>query len=224
MKKRLGYFMALVAVPVVVVGGWFLFPDRAYAWIAMCAILCLTVPFFLVFERKNANAHRLTLLGVMIALAVISRVIFSVVPHFKPITAMIVIAGICLGGANGFLTGALSALLSGFFVGIGVWTPYQMFAWGAIGLLAGVLAPLLKRSLVALSAYGVLSGVFFSLFMDVYTVLNQENTFRLSRYLFYVAQALPMTVIYAVSNVIFLLLLARPIGRKVTRLLEKYGI
>lgn len=224
MKKRLGHLMALVAVPSVVVGGWFLFPDRAYAWIAMCAILCLTVPFFLVFEKKPINAHRLTLLGVMIALAVISRVIFSVVPHFKPITAMIVVAGICLGAESGFLTGSLSALLSGFFVGIGVWTPYQMFAWGAIGLFAGFLAPRLKKSLLALSVYGALSGVFFSLFMDVYTVLNQENTFRLSRYLFYVVQALPMTVIYAVSNVLFLFLLARPIGRKIDRLRTKYGI
>lgn len=224
MKKLFGYFSAAVLTPCILIAGWFLFPERSYAWIAMCAILLLTIPFFLFFEKKRRNVYRLALLGVMIALSVLSRVVFSAIPHFKPITAIIVIAGIYLGAENGFLTGALSALLSGFASGIGVWTPYQMLAWGISGLAAGLLAPWLKKSRLWLSVYGVLSGVFFSMFMDLYTVLNQENAFRLSRYLFYVVQALPITFTYAVSNVLFLLLLSRPIGRKIERLRTKYGI
>ena len=46
----------------------------------------------------------------------------------------------------------------------------------------------------------------------------------LSRYLAAAAAALPVTAVYAGSNVIFLLVLAKPIGEKIRRVIEKYGV
>jgi energy-coupling factor transport system substrate-specific component len=60
--------------------------------------------------------------------------------------------------------------------------------------------------------------------MDVWTTLSSDGGFVFSRYLFHAATSLPMTASYAVSNVIFLLLLAPPLLQKTERLRVKYGV
>ena len=55
-------------------------------------------------------------------------------------SAIAIIAGVAFGRRSGFMVGALAALASNFFFGQGPWTPWQMYAWGLVGYLAGVLA------------------------------------------------------------------------------------
>lgn len=128
-----------------------------------------------------------------------------------------------MGAESGFVCGALSAFISNFIFMQGPWTPFQMFIWGAIGFVSGLAAPLLKKSKISLVIGGVAAGIVFSMFMDIWTALWWDNTFSLSRYTAAVITALPVTVVYAVSNVIFLLLLTGPIGRKLERVRKKYG-
>ena len=118
----------------------------------------------------------------------------------------------------------MTALISNFYFGQGPWTPYQMLAWGLVGLFAGLLAPLLRRNLIITCVYGALAGVIFSLIMDINTAMWYTNVFDFGVYATKIASSLPFTITYAVSNVIFLLLLAKPIGKKIERLKIKYGI
>ena len=60
-------------------------------------------------------------------------------PQFKPVLALTIIAGVAFGGEVGFLVGAMTMLTSNMIFGQGPWTPWQMFAMGIIGFLAGVL-------------------------------------------------------------------------------------
>ena len=71
---------------------------------------------------------------------------------------------------------------------------------------------------------GIISGVLYSLLMDVWTALFLDGSLQMSRYLTAVSLAAPVTLVYAVSNVLFLLLLAGPIGKKLERVIRKYGI
>ena len=48
--------------------------------------------------------------------------------------ALVMIMGVCSGPPAGFMTGALSALVSNMLLGQGPWTVWQMLAWGLIGL------------------------------------------------------------------------------------------
>ena len=99
-----------------------------------------------------------------------------------------------------------------------------MLAWGLIGFSAGVLAGPMRKSRAALCVFGAAAGVMFSLLMDIWTVLWADGTFNLARYAAAVVSALPVTTEYAVSNVIFLLILANPIGEKLERMKKKYGL
>ena len=128
------------------------------------------------------------------------------------------------GSEAGFLTGALSAVISNFYFGQGPWTPFQMFSWGILGFIAGLLAAPLKKSRIALTLYAVLSGVLYSFLMDIWTVLWADGAFNISRYLAAILSAAPFTAIYAVSNTVFLWLFARPIGKILDRLKTKYAL
>ena len=220
----LRWTLALVLMPLLVIlGGWKL-GNRFYAW-GILGMVILTLGLFLTgFEKKTVGSRRLVIAAVMTALSVLGRIIFAPIPGFKPITAIVVITAIWIGGETGFLVGAFSALISNFFSGQGPWTPFQMFAWGMIGLIAGLLARPLQKSRVALAAYGVFAGVAYSLFMDIWTVLWYNGGINWQLYTAAVVTALPYMLSYAVSNVIFLLLLGRPFGEKLARVRLKYGV
>ncbi len=222
-KKILCAVILFLLVPLCILLGTVISAGRGYVWISICVSLLSCVPFFLAFEKKSGTG-RMLVISVMIALSVLGRFAFSALPHFKPVTAIVVIAGMYLGAESGFLCGALSAVLSNIMFGQGPWTPFQMFSWGLIGLLAAVFSASLKKSRLALAVFGIFSGIVFSLLMDGWTVLWAEGTFSASRYLAFVISALPVTAIYAASNVLFLLILAVPMGEKLDRVIKKYGI
>lgn len=224
MKKWLSYLIFCLVIPIVVLGGAWLFRDRQYVWIYLCVAVLSCVPFFIHFEKSENDTRKLVLIAAMIALSVIGRIIFTPIPGFKPVTAMVVITAMYFGSEAGFMTGALSALISNFYFGQGPWTPFQMFSWGIIGLIAGIIARQLRENKVVLVIYGIFSGVLFSFIMDVWTVLSYNNDFSRAAYLAAVASAVQFTVIYAVSNVIFLLLFAKPIGKILERIKVKYDL
>ena len=224
MKKWISYGVLCLLIPAVVLGGALLFPAKQYAWISLCVALLSCLPVFLQFEQKAVSTKRLILIASMTALSVLGRILFTPIPGFKPVTAMVVITAMYFGSEAGFLTGSLSAVISNFWFGQGPWTPFQMFSWGILGMIAGLLAGSLKRSRILLAGYGALSGVLYSVLMDVWTVLWADGFFNLSRYFAALASALPFTAIYAVSNVIFLLLLGKPIGKILERVQTKYGL
>ena len=227
-QRRVKRLMCRLGVGAAVLAGLLLgvtvFHDRAYLWISLWIALVSCLPFFLAFERKQNSTGHIVILAVLTILSVMGRFAFAAVPHFKPVAAIVVITGMYLGPESGFLCGAFSALLSNILFGQGPWTPFQMFAWGIIGFLAGLASGILRRSRVALGIGGALAGVLFSLLMDVWTALFLDGTLKLSRYFAAVAMAAPVTLVYAGSNVLFLLLLAGPIGKKLQRVMQKYGI
>ena len=223
-KKCLSYIILCLLVPAVILCGALLFEEKQYAWISLCVTALSCVPFFLCFEKRETSTKRLVLIAAMVALSVVGRFIFTPLPGFKPVTAVVVITAMYFGSEAGFMTGALSAVISNFYFGQGPWTPFQMFSWGLIGLIAGLLADPLKRSRIVLGIYAVISGIMYSLLMDIWTVLWVDGTFNFTRYLAAVVSAMEFTVIYAVSNLIFLLLFIKPIGKTLERIKTKYGV
>lgn len=223
LRRVLSIAIPFVVIPVLVL--FFAFgPGRKhYALSSLLVTLMSLVLFSCGFEQRKTGTRRMILVAVMTALSVVGRFVFAVIPAFKPITAVVVITAIYIGSEAGFLTGSLSALISNFYFGQGPWTPFQMLSWGLIGLFAGLLSKPLKKSRVMLSLYGIFAGAGYSLIMDVWSVMWYNGAFNPTLYAASLAAALPHTIFYAVSNVIFLNVLARPFGEKLARVKIKYG-
>jgi len=222
--KRLPPLLILIGVPLLVALGVWAFADRQYLLVSFAVAILSCGAFFFSFEKRKNPARELTVLAAMIAFSAAGRWLFFFLPLFKPVTAIVIITALFCGKEAGFLVGSLSALVSNMLFMQGPWTPFQMLAWGLIGFAAGALAKPLLRHRIWLYIFGALAGIFFSLFLDIWTALWLDGTFLLSRYAAAVAVALPVTAEYVVSNVIFLALLTSPIMKIFERLKQKYGV
>lgn len=189
----------------------------------MLLMILSVIPFYFRYEHRKPKAREVVVLSIMIALIVSSRVLFTLTPSFKPTCAMIIICAFVFGKECGFLCGSLSAVISNIFFGQGPWTPYQMLSLALIGFIAGSFVD--KRIIenkVFLCIFGILSGVFYSMIMDIWGVLSIDPTFLLSRYIAMIISSLPTTIIYCISNVIFLWILTPYMVRKLNRVKIKY--
>jgi len=220
LRTVLRFVIPCFLIPAAAFLGETVFDEKKHLLVSFAVAVLSLILFITGFEKKQTGTRRMVIVAVMIALSVAGRFI----PVFKPITAITVITAIWLGSESGFLVGSFSALLSNFYFGQGPWTAFQMLAWGMIGWIAGLLAEPLKKHRFALILYGVLSGIAYSFIMDIWLVLGYNDTFNWNLYLAALATAVPYTVLYSVSNFIFLWFLAKPFGEKLNRIKIKYGI
>lgn len=197
---------------------------KTMALIVVCVVIAACVAGFVIMEHRKMDVRKIALIAVMTAMSVAGRFVFAALPGFKPVTAVVVLCGMYLGADAGFICGALSALISNCYFGQGPWTPFQMLVWGIIGLVAGLSGKQLQKSRIALMIYAVAAGIAFSFLMDIYTVIWAVGGWSWAYYAAAIVSAVPYTVIYAVSNVIFLAVLSQAVGKKLARVVNKYHI
>lgn len=223
-KKKNSIWFLLAGSTLLLVLGSVAFQEKRYAWISfgIAVLSCLVILYG--FDRRHTHIRRMVLISVMTALSVAGRFLFAAVPAFKPMTAVIVMTGMYFGAEAGFLCGAFTAVISNFYFGQGPWTPFQMVSFGVIGMLAGICHKPLKRSRIALVFYAIFAGALYSVIMDVWTVLWSQASFEPKLYAAALFAAAPFTALYSISNVIFLLLMRRPLGMRLERVITKYHV
>jgi len=225
LRTAISAIIFFILMPFVIYLGVTVMGDRKYYLVSIIIVLLACVPFFVSFERRRPQPREILTIAVMAAISVAGRCLFVVTPGIKPVTAITAITGFSLGAEAGFLTGATTALVSNFFFGQGPWTPFQMFTWGMIGFIAGLLGKTgMMHRKIPLALFGIFAGIFFSFGMDIWGAISSTGMFNKEAYIAALGTAMPFTIMYAVSNVIFLLLLAKPIGQKLERLKQKYGL
>ena len=118
-KTILTILAALVLAPLTAVAGMAV-PGNGYYLSGTLIVLYAIVPFFVSFEGRRPTAREIAVVAVLTALAVAARAAFIWVPHFKPMAAVIMIAGLAAGnrgvraycGARGSHSGYVHVLLS----------------------------------------------------------------------------------------------------------------
>ncbi len=200
---------------------------------------CTAVAVFLYgFEAGRPALRQIMPTATLGALAAAGRILFAPIPDFKPVSAICIIAGAVLGKHSGFMVGALAALCSNFFFGQGPWTPWQMYAWGLVGYLAGVLAqtgafeldenPAKPHALtlgrVVLLCYGFLSGLFYGFILNSWYIVAFLVPVTWQGALAAYLAGLPLDLIHSVATVIFLSVLYLPWKKKLDRIKQKFAL
>jgi energy-coupling factor transport system substrate-specific component len=126
------------------------------------------------YERTRPDARVVALVGTLAAFAALGRIAFAAVPNVKPTTVIVLISGYALGGAPGYVVGAVAALTSNFFFGQGPWTPWQMAGWGLTGIVGALLARLTRGNVgrLPLACVCFVLGFAFTALQDFSTWLN----------------------------------------------------
>jgi energy-coupling factor transport system substrate-specific component len=178
---------------------------------------------WLAYERSRPSARTIALVGTLAALAALGRDAFAALPDVKPITAMTFVAGYALGPLPGFTVGAIGMLASNVLLGEGSYTPWQMAAWGIVGLAGAGLGRLSGRTVgrLGLALACASSAAVAKEIMNVYQwTLGASHT--LPAFLLVAGNGLAFDVTDVVSSFLFGLAfapeLARLLGRMRARL------
>lgn len=219
--------LILMMIPLTLFVGAYYFSGRQYYLIALLILIEVMLPFFMVFEGRKPKARELVIIAVLCAMGVAGRAVFFMLPQFKPVTALTIIAGVAFGGETGFLVGAMTMLASNVMFSQGPWTPWQMFCMGIIGFLAGVLfrKGLLRRGRTSLCIFGALCCILiYGGIMNPASALmwTQEIDFKILAT--YYITGFPMDLVHAASTCIFLWFAAEPMLEKLDRIKVKYGL
>jgi energy-coupling factor transport system substrate-specific component len=114
-------------------------------------------------ELRLQTAKELALVATLGGMAAASRELFHPLPDVLPTTALVIACGAALGPGAGASVGALTALVSNFALGQGLWTPWQMLGWALCGAAGGLLRPLVRHRLGFAAAGAVLAFGFGAL-------------------------------------------------------------
>ncbi|WP_243129582.1 ECF transporter S component [Clostridium sp. HBUAS56017] len=167
------------------------------------------------------------MIAVLVAIAVVGRMAFFMIPQFKPVMAIVIVAGVCFGREAGFLTGALSAFVSNFFFGQGPWTPWQMFAFGLVGFLAGLIfseSKLKEKRWLLCLFGGVTTLIIYGGLINLSTLFITMQKVTLEAVLAVYVSGFYFDLVHSASTVIFLALIYKPMLGKMERIKMKYGI
>ena len=226
-RTKLSLLLILLAIPLTLFLGAYYLGERKYYFISLLILLETMLPFALVFEGRSPQARELVIIAVLCGLGVAGRAAFFMLPQFKPVTAIVIIAGVAFGGETGFLVGALTMLVSNMLFSQGPWTPWQMVAMGIIGFLAGVLfrKGWLRRGRLPLSVFGALAAVIiYGGIMNPASALMWQSVINWQILLAYYATGFPFDLVHAIATFIFLWLLSEPLLEKLDRIKVKYGL
>jgi len=226
-RRLIASLLILIVIPATILAGIIVFDDRKYYFISLLIVLYTLIPFALVFEQRKPQARELIVIAVMSSIAVAGRSAFFMLPQFKPVLAIVIIAGVSLGAEAGFLVGATTGFVSNFFFGQGPWTPWQMFCFGIIGYLAGLIFKKgrLKRTASLLSLFGGLSAILiYGGIMNLSSVTIFTASFTKEALIAAYVSGFWFDLVHAIATVVFLLLLARPMLAKLERIKSKYGM
>jgi len=202
-----------------------IFNYQAYLFVSFLIIACMMLPFFTRFEVKQIQGREIVILAMLAAIAAVSRVPFAGLPSVQPTSFVIIMTGVVFGAESGFIVGAVAAIASNIFLGQGPWTPWQMYAWGMMGLSAGLLRhSWFLTSTWGKSVFGFVWGYLFGWFMNLWIVVSNIENLTWEWFLTLYASSIYFDLAHGLANVFFLILFSNSWIKIMNRLQRKYGL
>lgn len=174
------------------------------------------------FERRKVVVEKIVLVAMLSALSSAGRVVFAGIPSVQASSFMIMMAGLCFGKEVGLMTGIITAVASNLVLGMGPWMPWQMFLWGLMGFLTGLMRRSLKDQRWAFISYGFMWGLVFGWGMNLWHITGYMTDISMEIYILANIFSLPLDIAHGVSNVILILFAKEPLLRIFGRIAVKY--
>lgn len=229
------YVIVFAAVYTIMLGISKTYADQRYFLVSVLILVLSMAGLAFFFEKRKISQKRLVIIAVLTALGVVGRILFYMIPGFKPMGAIAIISGVALDPFSGFLCGSLMAFLSNAFFGQGSWTAFQMFSFGIVGFLAGIVGGLLRKAMkqgsavtrkfiIGIAIYGFLSiFLIYGFIMNFFTSLTAGKALK-ETLMINIISGIPLDIIHGVSTAIFIFILGKPLIRRIYRIKYKYEI
>jgi energy-coupling factor transport system substrate-specific component len=185
---------------------------------AFSIVALVLVAGWISYERSRPSARMIAVVATLAAVAALGRDAFVALPDVKPITTMTLVVGYALGPLPGFAVGALGMLTSNIVLGQGPYTPWQMAAWGLVGLVGAGVGALTGRRLgrVGLAVACAFAAAGAKEIMNLYTwTVGASHT--PAAFVADAGSALPFDVTDVISSAAFALAFGPELARLLAR-------
>lgn len=214
MNRRSISFLILA---VVLLALMVIFSSKNYLLFSFGFLVLTLGIYFWRFEKAQHNSREVVFIAIVCALAVVGRIIFAALPAVKPELFILIMGAIVSGPETGFLMGTIIALTSNMYFGQGVWTPWQMFALGVIGLISGLMLNK-KTPTWVLTVWGFVSAFVMGWIMDIYYILGFVDPITIKSVLTALAASFYFDVVHAIFTAVLLLL----VGKRWIKIFSNY--
>jgi energy-coupling factor transport system substrate-specific component len=219
------------------------FPQPEVLFSALVAVSAVVV-LGVALQTHRLSTRLLAVLAALVAIDATLRLVIVIgLLGFSPIFFLVIAGGFVMGPSFGFAGGALTLLLSAVLTaGLGPWLPYQMLAAGWVGMGAGYLGRVTRRStspwaIALLCLCGGVAGFAYGLLLDLWewpllvaagsSPLSWAPGIGLAALLrrfsgFYLATSLAYDSFRAAGNVVLLALLGPAVIRALDRFRRRF--
>lgn len=203
----------------------FTFQYKYYLLLSLTVMALMMTPFFIRFEIRKISSREVVLIAMLAAIAAVSRIPFAALPSVQPTSFFIIVTGIVFGAESGFLVGAIAAFVSNLFLGQGPWTPWQMFAWGMMGMSAGLLRnSWWMHQLWGKCLFGFIWGYLFGWIMNGWALMGQIENITWEFFVSIYVASVYFDLMHGLSNVFFLAFFSVSRIKILSRFKRKYGL
>lgn len=225
-RKIFSIIIFCAVLPALVTAGYFLTKGRQFLLMSLIVAAAAMLPFFLSLERKKLQVRELVITASVIALSAASRTAFFFLPQMKPMCAVLIMAAVPFGSEFGFITGALSMLVSNIMYGQGMWTPFQMLGMGMTVFVSSLIIRRCCRGnrFAAGITGGLACFVCYGLTVDTGSALMMLTKFTPKAMLSVYLSGVTFNVIHAVTTAVLIALFFPAINEKLDRIKIKYGL
>ena len=185
--------------------------------LAIFLVALVVLAFFSEFESAALSSKEVALVSMLATVSAVLRIPFAAIPSFQPCTFLIICSGYVFGPVAGFMVGAITPVISNFFLGQGLWTLYQMLAWGLIGYGAAFLRRF-DPGRKGFVLFGVISAFVFGAITNISFWMLFVYPLTFSTLIFAQLSSLWFDIAHAIGNTLFLGLF----GVRTIAILERY--
>jgi len=202
-----------------------LISHKLYMLASLLILIVSFFPFMIRFERRPLAARELVMISILAAVTALSRIPFASIPSVQPTTFVIIMTGLVFGSETGFVVGNVGAFISNIFLGQGPWTPWQMYAWGLIGLCSGTLKnSKAMKSPTILAIFGFLTGILFGWIMNLWIVVGILQTITWGEFITLYITSFYFDLAHGITNAFLLLVFSKSWRKRLGRFQQKYGL
>ncbi len=150
---------------------------------------------------KLTRTHEIALIGILAALNIASRIFLQGLPNIKPVTSIIIISVLMFGLKFGVELSIVTTIVSNLFLGMGIWTFFQILAWTIICLLSDIINKAFIHSkheppLFLMALFAFLMGYVFGFFVS----LDKLMIGGLKLFIIYYLSGLSFDTLHAIGN------------------------
>ena len=157
---------------------------------------------------KKITTKEITMIALLTAFCVVGRMLTTWIPNVQPITATLILVALYMGGIQAMVIGALSILITNFYLGMGIWTIAQILSFCAIILVVVLLKRIIpiKTSFFTQLIVSGLSGFFYGFLISVMLApfLGVQNFWA------YYITGMSFDMMHAFGTVFFYAILKKP--------------